>query len=708
MASAKKKRFMEILKDITADEIFEILFNFVAKISAESSIEKQLLLLSELGKKVTQSDRCSIWVRDHSNHQLWTMVEKVHERIIIPDTLGVVGQSTKKGEELVINDALSDSRFNKNIDEQSGYRTRNLLIIPLRDSVGKIIGAFQAINKLSQAKDYSAIDVNRARFVAAYVGKQLEACLLYNEIRISKEALSNSQERLKLILESTNDGFWDWEVGEDKLFASSNWCNTVLGQDKDVTFSQLARDCAFSDDRLWVEEYLKNNLSKENPAYEVEYRLKNFSGKWIWVEERGRVIEWADNFTPSRILGTFKNITIRKESQLEKERLESQLQHVQRLESLGLMAGGVAHDFNNMLATIMGNAELAVLELSNDSPAHSCLQEIQKAAMRSSDLNKQLLNYSGKGQFVIEPCNLNDLIKEISALVKASLSKKSEIKFNLDENLLLIECDLSQVRQIVMNLIINASDSLEDEAGQITISTGIKDYDFQFFSMLATDQEKLIGKKYAFLKVEDTGKGMDEDTIERIFDPFFSTKGAGRGLGLASVLGIVRGHGGGIRVESRLGVGTAFYVLFPCLPDEKQIPLIPKKDIDLPLEAPCSGTILVADDEKSVRILTERMLKKAGYEVISAPDGKEAIKLFTANSEKISLVLLDMNMPVLGGLEALEQLKKIDPKMPVVLMSGYAEVPAKWSGVSPDDFLGKPFQRIDLLNSIGKLIALKE
>jgi len=399
-----------------------------------------------------------------------------------------------------------------------------------------------------------------------------------------------------------------------------------------------------------------------------------------------------------------EDISARKRMEREQLKLEAQIQNTQKLESLGILAGGIAHDFNNLLMGILGNAELAIEDLTPQSPAYHSLEEIIKAGIRASELTKQMLAYSGKGKFVVEPVNLNELIEEMAHLLKVSISKKVAIQFDFLKKIPLIEADVTQLRQVIMNLITNASDAIGDHTGKITITTGITNIDRHYLAQTYLN-DNLPDGRYVFVKVADTGCGMDEQTRARIFDPFYTTKFTGRGLGLAAVLGIMRGHRGAIKVESASGQGTTFKVLFPCPPQALQAPAKPKTGE--PREWTGSGVILVVDDEPVVRTVARAMLDRFGFTVIEARDGAEGVARLRQQAGEIDLVLLDMTMPRMNGAEAYQAMKKIKPTLRVILTSGYNEqdVTAQFADQRLTSFVQKPFQLATLAEKVRELLG---
>jgi two-component system, cell cycle sensor histidine kinase and response regulator CckA len=356
---------------------------------------------------------------------------------------------------------------------------------------------------------------------------------------------------------------------------------------------------------------------------------------------------------------------------------EAGARHVQKLESIGVLAGGIAHDFNNLLHVVLGNADLARLQLDAAAPAREYLDEVIRATQRAGELTQQLLAYSGRGAIEIRHLNLSDEVREMATLLRTAISKQATLVWELTPGLPAVTADPTQVRQVVMNLITNASDALGDAAGTITLRTG-------------------LDGELVFLEVSDTGVGMDTGTLQRIFDPFFSTKFTGRGLGLAAVMGIVESHHGHIRIRSAPGEGTTFCILFPAVPDSA--------DVGPPRVSATQwrgqGTVLVVEDEEGVREVVRRMLERLGFQVITAEDGIAALERLEAHQGAIAAVLLDLSMPRMTGQEALHEIRRLRPDVPMVLMSGYTEqeVASKLldSVGGATGFLQKPFLPEDL------------
>lgn len=683
-------------------DIIETIIRYLSLVTHERDLDRQLMLLADLGKEITGSDRCTVWVHQPENDTLWTKVAHGIDRVVLASNLGIVGACFTDVEDIIINDAYSDPRFDKNIDKQTGYYTRNILALPLTNSKGGCIGVFQAINKLSLDKKYSPLDVKRAFLISSYVGRLLETCILYNQVRQSENLLRESQERLKNVIEATNDGFFDWQVNMGKVFVSPAWQKEMIGDAPLTNFYQISRQTVVDDDKEKVAAVFGEFLSPQNDSYEIEYRAQTLKGKVIWVEERGRVIEWSGDSQINRLVGTFKDVTARKMAQHEKEKLQAQLNHIQRLESLGVMAGGVAHDYNNMLTTIIGNAEFGLMDTSEDDPVRECFEQIKISATRSAELTKQLLDYSGKGKIHSQEINMNNMIQETLQLVKASLAKKIQLKLDLDKSIPDIVGDISQIRQVLMNLIINASDSLEKNTGMISIRTSVRNLDHEAFWFYSPEElTGVISSPYVCLEVSDNGSGIDEENITKIFEPFFSTKTSGRGLGLAATLGIVKGHRGGLKVTSQLNHGTTFLLQFPQKSDFFHQKLSGKSLAEANDERK-KGTILIADDESTLLKILCKMLERDGYKVFCAENGKIAVDLFVENNKEIDLLLFDNNMPVMTGIEAGEKIREIAPEIPVLIISGNCQKEDFSGNFRPNSFVQKPFFRQQIIAEIEK------
>ncbi len=383
---------------------------------------------------------------------------------------------------------------------------------------------------------------------------------------------------------------------------------------------------------------------------------------------------------------------------LETARGEARLQHAQKRESLGVLAGGIAHGFNNLLVGMLGNASMALQDTPKGHRARPALEQIELASRRAAELTRQMLAYSGKGRFVVEPLDLSEVVLEMKDLLEVSVSKRAALRTELADALPAVRADATQLRQVVMNLITNASDALDGEDGTVTLATGVIEAGPDYLEQMEPGQELEPGR-YVFVEVSDTGRGMDEEGRVRMFDPFFTTKMTGRGLGLAATQGIVRGHQGAIRVYSEEGRGSAIKVLLPVAEGEQAVRSQRSRP---PAPANLSGTVLVVDDHEIVRNLAGAALRRSGLTVIEASDGREALELYAVHGSTIDVVLLDLTMPRLSGEETFAALRETNPAVRVLLMSGYnaQDTTGRFVGKGLAGFLQKPFTSVELVRRV--------
>jgi len=398
-----------------------------------------------------------------------------------------------------------------------------------------------------------------------------------------------------------------------------------------------------------------------------------------------------------------RDITEIKRAEAQRRTLDARIQGLQKLESLGRLAGGIAHDFSNLLVGILGNASLALSQTHPESGTRDLIRQIEKAATRAADLTKQMLAYSGRGRLVVEPVRFSTLIEEMRTLLQSSVSGKAVIEYDFNQDIPPVNADVSQLQQVLLNLITNASEAVGEAGGTITIRTGVFEASGEPLPNAFPD-DTLSPGPYAYIEVADTGCGMDEQTMQKVFDPFFSSKFAGRGLGLAAVLGIARGHRGAVQIESQLGQGTRCRLLIP-VPEQAV-------EVEPPNEAPIkksvdTGLVLVVDDEELVRSLAKNVLEAAGIEVMVADGGLEAMELFSRHHQKIDAVLLDLTMPQLSGEEVFRRMRQIQPDTHVVISSGYDEQEAvsQIGGRNLAWFLKKPYLPDTLVDKIHQAMA---
>ncbi len=434
-----------------------------------------------------------------------------------------------------------------------------------------------------------------------------------------------------------------------------------------------------------LEGFTRVMKASDDEIVESEIRFRDKAGEWRWFHNRVSVFRRDAEGVPVQIIGLCHDVSALKRAEQERLSLERKIQHTARMESLGVLAGGIAHDFNNLLLGVLGYADLALLDSGRGLPVAEYLQSIKTAATRLSELTSQLLAYAGKGRLVIQPVSLSALVKEMVHLLRLSFPRKTELCFDLQPELPAIEADINQLRQVVMNLITNATEALPPGGGRVTVSTRV---------------EKLAGGDFICLEVEDTGSGMSPEVQARIFEPFFSTKFTGRGLGLAAVQGIVGRHRGVIRIHSVPGEGSTFRVLLPC---EPRLALAGEPATRVPQAPNGRGrTVLVIDDEELVRELAGRMLALASFSVVSAESGEVGLALLRERGSEIDCVLLDLTMPKMDGIETLAEIRRLHPELPVILCSGYSEsyAVAQFKDERLAGFVQKPFDIQGLIEKV--------
>ncbi len=527
---------------------------------------------------------------------------------------------------------------------------------------------------------------------------QRERALLRVESILEKrtQELRASERRFRSLFESIPDAVLVLDEA-DRVAELNHVAGRTVGREPrsllgthvlELVPPEVARETAKS-----IEEIRRGGTSR------FETRLSVHDGASVEVEVTGVATEGPHG--RSMVL-VARDLTERRRVEAERRRLQEQVQHAQRLESLGVLAGGIAHDFNNLLVGILGNASLALMDAPAEGALRESIHQIETAARRAAELTQQILTFSGKGKVVTQEVELSQLVREMGQLLEPAVSKKARISYRLSRALPLLRGDPGQLRQVVMNLIMNASDALEGKPGAIDVETGVA-------SLTATElRAHYLGEasragRYVYLEVRDDGCGMDAATQRRMFDPFFTTKFTGRGLGLAATLGIVRAHAGAVRVDSEPGKGTRFRLLFPAIEEVRS----DDEEEDRSTERPWSegGRILVVDDEPSVRNLARAALLRQGFDVVEAGDGREGLEMVRAD-DRIDLVLLDLMMPELDGEEVLDALRRHAPALPVILSSGYPPeaVPKEVLATGPTGFIRKPYGPAELVEHVSRLL----
>jgi len=517
--------------------------------------------------------------------------------------------------------------------------------------------------------------------------------------------LHTQQRTMQVLLDTAPVGIW--MLGKDRrvtfmnrAFASAVGIPEQAFLDAvhyaDLLPEEVASQCLESDERCFETEGL---ITSQEHIPCVDGKVHVFDVvKAPLQNEQGKM---------TGLVGIAIDATERMEADAEKEQMQKQVEHTQRLESLGVLAGGIAHDFNNLLTSIMGNASLAERKIMDDpSMGKEYLSKIVHSSEKAALLCKQMLAYSGKGHFIIQPINLSQMVESVTSLLEVSLHGAIDLKYYLSEQLPNINADEAQLQQVIMNLVINASDAIEGDSGIVTISTGCMHADAAYLAQLSIDPgSQLDAGDYVYLEVSDTGCGMDKKTQQRLFEPFFTTKFTGRGLGMSAVQGIIRGHKGAMCLYSEPGKGTTFKILFPAseeLPEAiLSSPEVVTDDWEL------GGTVLIIDDEEMIRDTASVMLENMGFETLTAIDGLDGVEVYRRHQDEIVAILLDMTMPKLDGAGCFRELKCINETVQVILSSGYTEKDATshFSGKELAGFVQKPYRPEVLEKTIRKVIS---
>ncbi|MCA0374561.1 MAG: response regulator [Gemmatimonadetes bacterium] len=532
----------------------------------------------------------------------------------------------------------------------------------------------------------------------------------------SSAAVQDAARRQRAILDNTTDLMWVKDA-DGRYTAVNTAFARASGKRVEEIEGRHARELVGHETAAAIEAH-EDEVRAERRPITSERTVREADGLRTYEVTVAPVV--GDQGELAGFAGTARDVTDRRRLERARAADAARMLEAQKLESLGLLAGGVAHDFNNLLAVIQANAELARVDLPPDSPARQPFVEIERSAQRAADLTRQMLAYAGKGRVVVTTVHLGALVRDTADLLRSLLSKKAALHLELAADAPPVRGDAAQLRQVVLNLVSNAAEAIGDRDGTVTVritSTMITDGAVRH----AYGQEALPAGRYVVLEVIDTGVGMSREMQQRIFDPFFSTKFVGRGLGLAAVLGILRSHDGAIACESRPGAGSCFRVHLPA-----HMPT-PESTRAVRMTTPVDGVValggfdtrtttigadggspqvvLVVDDEPTLRALAARVLRRAGHHVVEAEDGHDALLRLEAHPD-VGCVVLDMLMPRMNGLETLRALRTRWPALPVLLTSGYSDALCDDDVFVTDrrvHFMQKPYGARELLSAVTEL-----
>ena len=630
----ERERAMEALRE--SEQRFQSLANSVLVVVFRADLEGRCLYINERWREFTG--------REPSEAHGFGFRDAFHpDDRMLPKAVAANGRATDSGFQL-------EQRFQHKNGEIRWGRIQNA---PERDAAGRHVGWVGSITDVTDLKNAEA-----------------EAALA---------ALAAEQARTQLALEAAEATPWEYDIAS-KRFLWSEDAERVLS----IPRGSLPRDSDSGltgfhpDDSGVIEQGIAALLA--GSELRMDIRLLVAGAEPVWLAARGR-FDASNGDPPSRAAGIVTNINAAKQVEAGRGALEAKLQHAQRLESLGLLAGGVAHDFNNLLVGILGNAELALGVVADASPAARLIEDLRDAALRAAELSRQILTFSGRRSLAREPVDLGTIAEELPRLLSPALLARAELRVETAAGIV-VEGDATQLRQVAMNLITNAADALPEAGGTIAL---------RVFASPG-------GERRAYLEVEDTGRGMSAETRPHIFDPFFTTKTTGRGLGLAVVHGVVRAHGGEIDVESELGAGTRMCVSFPL-----SVRAVAADVIGAASVAPREHTlVLIVDDEPAVANVAARMLTSAGLRSEIVHDSASALAVLAQRRDEIGLVLLDLTLRGESGADLVPRLRELAPALPVLLMSGYAadDALANISAGEVAGFLSKPFRVAALLEKV--------
>ncbi|MHB1461772.1 MAG: PAS domain S-box protein [Armatimonadota bacterium] len=541
------------------------------------------------------------------------------------------------------------------------------------ESVGQTLQAFA--NQLSQQAVQNA-----------------KQALYISERRQAERALRASEQRYQQLFNEMSSGFLVAQVVLDasgipldfKTIGINRQAEILLGVRAEDVMNKSIRDVFPNMEHRWIQRFCDVAMTGHPVEFQEFFRP---------TSRHYQVHAYMPE--PLHFAVLFDDATEKIAAEQERKQFEQRLEQTQKLEGLGVLAGGIAHDFNNILMSIMGNADIALLDSLPQSDAYQCIGEIKNSTNRAAELCRQMLTYSGRTTYNMQQIDVRILVMELVELLRAGIPKKIKFHLHIPPDLPPIMAEDAKIRQVLVNLIVNASEAIGDNSGTISVSVKIQQCTKEVLAQTVLIEDVSPGK-YMVCAIADNGCGMDDATIQRLFEPFFTTKFTGRGLGMSSVLGIIRGHRGTIAVESTVGKGSTIRLYLPVDVEHPELPSgVDTSEIGAWRG---NGTVLLVDDEESIREVGRQMLIHIGFDVLTASDGREAIEVYRGFQQQISLVLLDMTMPDLDGVDTFRALRRIDPKVKVVISSGYAEkdVELKFAAEHVDGFIAKPYTLAEL------------
>ncbi|MBM3240707.1 PAS domain S-box protein [Candidatus Poribacteria bacterium] len=589
---------------------------------------------------------------------------------------GITGHAVTTGKTIVCHDVTQEPRY---ITDSTGVdKTLAELVVPLK-SGERVLGVLDIHH--DEKNCFREDDVTQAEILARYIAAALERAELFEKLR-------DSEEMYRALVQASPDAIIMSDLTGKIIRANPRAVELSKVKDESELIGLNAFDFIAPKDQDRAREGLEKTL-RDGFARDLEYTCLRSEGTQYPAELSISVIRNTEG-KPMAFVGILREIS-------ERKKLEEQLRQKQKLESVGELAAGIAHDFNNILTGIIGYASIMMMQMEASHPFYNAVKTIKKASDRAAELTEQLLGFARGGKYMVRPVNLNDTVKNILQLTKETFDRAIDIETKLDENLSFVEGDPVQLEQVLLNLCLNARDAMP-VSGKLTIETSNVTLD-DYFARVHSDIE---AGEYVLVQVTDTGIGMSSEIRQRIFEPFFSTKETGTGMGLAMVYGIVKNHTGAINVYSEVGKGSTFKIYLPA-GEKKVTEERTEREEKLPRG---SESILLVDDEEHVRNVGRAMLESFGYRVYLANNGVEAGKIYAEKQDEIELVLLDIVMPEMNGRETYRRLKKINSAVRVVIVSGYSinNQVRELLNEGAMDFIQKPFDVKTLASSVRKVL----
>jgi PAS domain S-box-containing protein len=689
-----------------------------AEITRELNVETLLRLITQRAVDLVEAATSgAVYLWDEANEvmipQAWHGRGEWMREIHIGIGEGLVGTVAQRRQGVLVNDYPNSPHVNRTFLERLGFTA--IVVEPLlyRDRlVGIILISNEGTGRSFTAQDHELLKVFATQAAIAIENAQLfeqaqdqrtqlesRNTQLRREVaerQRVEEALRESEAQYRILVEGSIQGISVVDRQGIRLFANPAYAHIFGYRDpQDVIGQPILKNIA-PHERDRISRHRHARFRGELAPTRFDYQGVRQDGTLIWLESMSTLVSWAG--APAQLVALV-DITERKRAEQERLQIEQQMQQAQKLESLGVLAGGIAHDFNNLLTGILTNAGMARQALAPHHPATSYVGEAIQGARLASHLAGQLLAYAGKGRFHIRPLDLSAEVRELQPLLTTAVRGQGRLVFDLAPSLPSIEADPAQLHQVLMNLVLNAAECVAEEV-TIRITTDSRALVSDELGHLVPGHHLSAGD-CVVLQVQDTGCGMDEATLQRIFDPFFTSKATGRGLGLAATLGIVHGHGGGLRLTSRVGTGTTFELYFPA--SDKPVDQVAEDD---PRDLSGQGVILVVDDDVFVLKAASAALQRLGYRVLLAEDGDRALEVFQERLQEIDLIVLDMTMPGMSGDETFRRLRALHPEVKVLLSSAYdeEEVAGQITPTAAAGFLPKPYDPQQLGSQVKRLL----